>query len=98
MKRFFSWKWLRGALLTLALVVVGGAGIALAADDVPRMTVAELSAMLDSPDVEIIDVRAEWDWKKTEGMIKNATRQSPNKVGAWMNGLDKSKTIVLYCA
>lgn len=87
------WK----VVLTGLLLVLVFAPAVFAAD-VPRMEVDTLLEEIDSPDVVIVDVRSAWDWKKTEGMVRNAIRHDPGKAGAWMNELDKEKTIVLYCA
>jgi len=66
--------------------------------DVPRMKKDELKAMLDNPDLVIIDVRAEGDWKGDHSKIKGAIREDPDSVKSWAEKYAKDKTIVLYCA
>jgi len=74
------------------------AGGAFAGDKVPRMGSSELLAMIDSPDVLILDVRRGSDWKGSEVMIKNAVRKAYNDVDSWIGDLPKDKKLVLYCA
>jgi len=66
--------------------------------DVPRMKKDELKAMLDNPDLVILDVRAEGDWKGDKLKIKGAIREDPDSVKSWAEKYAKDKTIVLYCA
>ena len=66
--------------------------------DVPRMTKDELKAMLDNPDLVILDVRAQSDWKGDESKIKGAVREDPESVKSWAGKYPKDKTLVLYCA
>ena len=65
--------------------------------DTPRMTKAELKAILGSPDLVVIDVRQGGDWKKSAIKIKGAVRESPRDI-AWASKYPKGKTIVLYCS
>jgi rhodanese-related sulfurtransferase len=66
--------------------------------DVPRMTKDELKAMLGNPDLAILDVRAQNDWKDSDSKIKGALREDPESVKSWAEKHSKDKTIVLYCA
>jgi rhodanese-related sulfurtransferase len=66
--------------------------------DVPRMTKDELKAMLGNPDLVVIDVRAQRDWKKSDLKIQSAVREDPETVDSWADKYPKDKTIVLYCA
>jgi len=66
--------------------------------DVSRMKKDELKAMLDNPDLVIIDVRAEGDWNGDKSKIKGAIREDPESVKSWAEKYAKDKTIVLYCA
>jgi len=68
------------------------------AGDVPRMSKENLKSQLGSPDVVILDVRAEGDWKPSDKKIKGAVREDPTDVESWMNDHPKDKTFVLYCA
>ena len=69
-----------------------------AAQDVKRMTIEELKGMLGNPDLVIVDVRRDGDWKSSEAKIKGAVREDQDKVDAWMNKYPKDKTLVFYCA
>ncbi len=66
--------------------------------DVPRMKKDELKAMLGNPDVVILDVRLEDDWKDDHLKIKGAIREDPESVKSWAGKYSKDKTLVLYCA
>ncbi len=66
--------------------------------DVPRMKKDELKAMLDNPELVILDVRAEGDWKDGDSKIKGAIREDPGSVKSWAGQYSKEKTLVLYCA
>jgi rhodanese-related sulfurtransferase len=68
------------------------------ADTVPTMTKEELNTKLDSADIVIIDVRVGKDWTASELKIKNAVREDPENVDAWLNKYAKDKTFILYCA
>jgi rhodanese-related sulfurtransferase len=65
---------------------------------VPRMTKDELKAMLDNPDLVILDVRAKKDWTDSDSKIKGAVREDPESVKSWSGKYTKDKTFVLYCA
>jgi rhodanese-related sulfurtransferase len=64
--------------------------------DIPRISIDELKAMLDHPDVVIVDVRTGSHWKSSEYKIKGAVREEPSDVESWASKYDKTKTIVLY--
>jgi rhodanese-related sulfurtransferase len=66
--------------------------------DVPRMTKEELKAMLNSPNLILIDVRTQRDWKESDLKIKGAVREDPGAVDPWANKYPKDKTLVFYCA
>jgi rhodanese-related sulfurtransferase len=66
--------------------------------DAPRITKEELKAMLDSPNLILIDVRTQRDWKESDLKIKGAIREDPEVVESWVNKYPKDKTLVFYCA
>lgn len=84
-------------LLALTLVLMS-IGVSSAGTDVPLMTTDELKAMLDDPDVLILDVRRGKDWTSSEFKIKGATYAKPEAYDTWANTYPKTKKIVLYCA
>jgi hypothetical protein len=71
---------------------------ALRADDVPRMEKDELKALLDNPDVVILDARTSSDWNKSESKIKGAHRLDQSNAGSVEMMYPKEKTIVIYCS
>jgi rhodanese-related sulfurtransferase len=81
--------------VSLALLAAGSLSFA---QETKRMTKEELKAMLDSPDLVVVDVRAERDWTGSDQRIKGALREDPRKVDDWAAKYGKEKTIVLYCA
>ena len=66
--------------------------------EAPRMTKEELKAMLDSPNLIVIDVRTQQGWKEDDLKIKGAVREDPEAVESWANKYPKDKTLVFYCA
>ena len=86
-------------ILTVLLVVSTLALFAkvAVAEEVPRISKEEIRAMLDSPDVVIIDVRVGKDWKNSQSKITGAVRERPKKAKAWAYKYDNNKTYVLYC-
>lgn len=93
---------MRKRILFLAIIMVFAAAAVFAtpaaAQDVKRMTIEELKGMLGNPDLVIVDVRRDGDWKSSKVKIKGAVREDQEKVEAWMNKYGKDKTLVFYCA
>jgi rhodanese-related sulfurtransferase len=90
---------IRNWLILLVMVgLLAPSGTALAATQVPYISVDTLKTLLGFKDVMIIDVRAPQDWDKSDSKIKGAVRQDPKQVKAWASKLDKDAEIVLYCA
>lgn len=85
-------------ILVLGLAIVGMLAPFAVADEVPRMTKEQLKALLDDPDVVILDVRTSRDWKGSEKKIKGAIRENPKGFESWAHKYPKDKTLVLYCA
>jgi predicted sulfurtransferase len=90
------WKSFLSALLVLVMGVVFVH--AARGAEIPRMTKEQLQAMIDSPDLVVIDLRTEKDWKASEFKIKGAVREDPFAVDGWVEKYPKNKTVVLYCA
>jgi rhodanese-related sulfurtransferase len=86
---------LEALAVSLALLAVGSLSFA---QEAKRMTKEELKAMLDSPDLVVMDVRTGRDWTGSDQKIKGALREDPRKVDDWAAKYGKGKTIVLYCA
>lgn len=85
-------------ILVLGLAIVSLFAPFAAADEVPRMTKEQLKALLNDPDVVILDVRTSRDWKGSEKKIKGAIRENPKGFESWAHKYPKDKTLVLYCA
>jgi rhodanese-related sulfurtransferase len=85
-------------ILALGLAIVSMLAPFAAADEVPRMTKEQLKALLNDPDVVILDVRTSRDWKGSEKKIKGAVRENPKRFKSWAHKYPKDKALVLYCA
>ena len=64
--------------------------------DVPRITKEKLKEMEGNPDLILIDVRSDNDWKESDLKITGANREDPKTLGSWAQKYPKDKTIVLY--
>jgi rhodanese-related sulfurtransferase len=85
-------------ILGLSLAIMGILAAFAAADEVPRMTKEQLKALLDAPDVVVLDVRRGKNWKESEKKIRGAVRENPKRFKSWAHKYPKGKTLVLYCA
>ena len=86
-------RWLGVALslgVVLAMVVPA------MSQEVPRISKEELKEMLGQPDVVIIDVRADSDWRESPVKVKGAVREEPDKVDSWLEKYPKDRTLVFY--
>lgn len=81
--------------ISLGLLEVGSVSFA---EQAKRMTKEELKAMMDSPDLVVLDIRQGKDWTASEHKIQGAVRENPGKLNEWAEKYDKEKTVVLYCA
>jgi predicted sulfurtransferase len=93
MKTRFWWR-----TLFLVLVLPAAAPVYAASGAVPLMTTEELKALIDNPDVIILDVRQGKDWSSSEFKIKGAVYADPGDYKNWTGVYPKEKKIVLYCA
>ncbi len=89
--RFILVLSLLSAALYLSWVPVNGA-------EAPRMSKEELRSLLGNPDVVILDVRVEPEWRESKDKIQGAIREEPREVNKWADKYPKSKTLVLYCS
>jgi len=67
-----------------------------AVEEVPRISKEELKSKIGNPDVVVIDVRIEQQWKMSERKIMGAVHENLNDVKSWADKYNKDKTIVLY--
>jgi len=86
------------ALVLAAVLITGGIASRAAAADNHRIGKDDLRRMLGNPDVVVIDVRTEKEWKKSDRKIIGATWEDAEEVHAWADKYPKDKTIVLYCS
>jgi rhodanese-related sulfurtransferase len=91
-------KLLSNAGMALLLALVQVCLVHAQTHDVSRLTIEELKAMLQQPDLVVVDVRTVSDWKKSDLKISGAQREDPLDVDSWAGNYAKTKTIVLYCA
>ena len=81
----------------LAVLAVFLCPVTARSDDAPRIAKEELRSMLGSPDVVVIDVRKEKDWKVADRKIPGAYREDWQTAEQWAPKYRQDKTIVLYC-
>jgi hypothetical protein len=64
--------------------------------DIPRITKEELMDKLADPEVIIIDVRPEQQWRSSKLKILGAIHEDSIDIESWAGKYPKDKTIVLY--
>jgi rhodanese-related sulfurtransferase len=69
-----------------------------AADEAPRISKEEAKALLNDPNVVVLDARITPDWKKSDRKIKGAVRVDPLDVGAWAGNYPRDRKLIVYCA
>ena len=84
------------ALIIVMLLLSGVTSVW--AGSVETMNKEELKAMLDSPDLVLLDVRRGRDWNSSEFKITGAQRLENDGIASAVGTISKDKTIVLYCA
>jgi hypothetical protein len=67
------------------------------AQEVPRIEPDRLEALLGAPDLVLLDVRAESQWRKSDRKIRGARRVNPDRPETWIGSLGRESRIVLYC-
>jgi rhodanese-related sulfurtransferase len=60
------------------------------------ITKEQLKSMIGNPDVIILDVRPEQQWRAGELKIRGAMHENPIEVESWAHNYPKDKTLVLY--
>ena len=85
-------------LMVMLAVLMACASAGKTGGEVPRMAADDLKAMLEDPDLVILDVRRATDWSSSDLMIKGAVYADPERYDDWRNAYPKEKKIVLYCA
>jgi hypothetical protein len=64
--------------------------------EIPRITKEELRKMLADPDLIILDVRPEQQWKQAKRILPGAIHENCDDIESWVNKYPKDKTFVLY--
>jgi hypothetical protein len=94
-------KYINGVfvILFLLIFITGGAIAAHTEedDDIPKITKEELQKIINQPEVTLIDVRYEKNWKKSDMKIAGAIREHPNELGSWVDKYGKEHKLILYC-
>ena len=85
-------------LSVLMLIAPAMLNFPLAAADISNINKDDLKAMLDNPNVIILDVRTGKDWTASEFKIKGAVRANPHEFNSWAEKYPKDKKLVFYCA
>jgi len=85
--------------LVAALMIIAGFFAAVSAqEDAPRIGQEQLLKMLNDPALTILDARIVRDWRKSDRMIKGATRVDPHDVSSWIGNYSPDQKIVVYCS
>ena len=66
-------------------------------EDISKITKEEVQKIIGQPDITVIDVRYEKNWKKSDMKIAGAVREHPNELGSWVDKYDKDHKLILYC-
>jgi rhodanese-related sulfurtransferase len=85
-------------LMLIAVAFASGVALRSEAADVLRISKDDLRGMLGSPDLVIIDVRTEKEWKKSDKKIVGSTWEDADEFDNWSKKYPNEKTIVLYCS
>lgn len=82
--------------ILIAAIAFGCAAVDPSMATVSIMDPAQLFAILDEPDVIVLDVRTGRDWQTAEFKIKGARRFAPEAFSQWADQFPRDKTLVLY--
>ncbi len=85
------------AILCVSFVLLFS-GAAFSYQKVQMMTGEQLNAILNDPDLAIIDVRTGIDWNSSEWKIRGSVREDPLDVDTWAKRYPRDKMFVIYCA
>lgn len=94
----FPHRWIYLLFAGILAALVSALPAAAYMENVPRMDKEALKAMLDSPDLLLVDIRTGMDWNASEFKIPGAVRYEPRNFNTWKDQLPEHKTMVLYCA
>ncbi len=80
------------------LILMGLLSSVVYSQEPPKIGKEELRTMLGNPNVLILDVRIEGEWRASEKKIQGAIRENPEEVKLWLDKYPKDKTLVFYCS
>jgi rhodanese-related sulfurtransferase len=90
-------KYKSSLIISSLIFLLWGMGVHIVHASVPKISKEELKTLLGNPDVIIIDVRLERDWRSSSLKIKGAVWEDFLDVDTWAKKYPKDKIIVLYC-
>jgi 3-mercaptopyruvate sulfurtransferase SseA len=79
-----------------ALALLGAASEKVDVKPAPLMTKEQLRPLLGSPDLTVIDVRVEEQWKFSNRKIPGAVHEDPELIVTWEGKYPKASTLVVY--
>jgi len=68
-----------------------------AEDEAPRIAKEEVKALMNDPNIALLDARITQDWKKSGQRVAKAVREDPNEIGSWAGKYKKDQLLVFYC-
>ena len=89
---------MKNLLFGSILILMGLLSSVAFSQEPPKISKEELKTMLGDPNVIILDVRIDDEWKASEKKIQGATWKNPEEIGSWMSKYPKTKTLVFYCS
>jgi rhodanese-related sulfurtransferase len=93
-----TYKYISHAGAVIILVVMMALPVYAEEDeDIRRIQKEEVKTLIGKPNVTLIDVRYDKNWKKSDMKIAGAIREHPNEIGSWAGKYAKDRMIILYC-
>ena len=86
------------AILVTAVFTLSGAATSSADASVPLISKDDLRALLNTPDITILDVRIKNDWESSKFKIPGAIHADPRSYSTWGERYPRDKPLILYCA
>ncbi len=80
-----------------AAALVWSLGLGARGGEAPRCETISREQLSSTPNVLILDVRQEHQWKESRFLIPGAFREDPARVNAWASKYARGLPIVVYC-
>jgi rhodanese-related sulfurtransferase len=87
-----------GILAAAFCLLMAGVAGAQQTHEAPKITKEQLKLLLGKPDLVVLDVRLDEQWRFSNRKIPGAVHENPTVPSTWIDKYPKGKTIVLYCA